>query len=364
MLHFLAICGELSLIKFKRILGYFINKMNTKIVLGLMLVATIITVPFFMRPRHNTVNTDVKVFTTFEEWKSQQNKIYASPAEQMYRMQNFNRNLMMINQVNNDKSLTYELGLNQFSDLTEEEFIAKYTGFQGVDQTADFVVPHVNKGVVNDNVDWRVVNAVLPVKNQQSCGSCWAFSAIGALESAWKLAGNQLTSFSEQQLVDCSQAYGNNGCNGGLMNNAFKYLLARGGIQTEQDYPYISRDSHCKEDATKFVGKIRTYSSINEQDCDGLLHAITNQPVSIGIAANAIMNYKSGIFNNKRCGYALNHGVVAIGYGEDQSQEYWLIRNSWGTTWGEEGYIRFARDDNKQEHGMCGICDAASYPVV
>lgn len=339
--------------------------MNTKTVLGLILVATIVTVPFFMRPRHVKINTDVKGYMSFQQWKSQQNKAYASPAEQMYRMQNFNRNLQTIQQVNSDKSLTYELGLNQFSDLSEEEFVAKYTGLQGVDTAADFVVPHVNKGVRNDGVDWRDQGAVNDVKNQGSCGSCWAFSAIGAIESAWKIAGNVLTSFSEQQLVDCSSAFGNHGCQGGLMNNAFKYLVkSAGGIETEAAYPYTAADGKCKFDATKVNGKIKTYSSINQRDCDGLLHAITSQPVSVGIAANAIMQYKSGIFNNPRCGTQLNHGVVAVGYGVEGKQEYWIIRNSWGASWGEKGYIRFARDDNKSEDGMCGICLAASYPVA
>jgi cathepsin L len=331
-----------------------------------MLVATIVTVPFFIRPRHRAVNTDVKDFITFEQWKNQQNKIYASPAEQMYRMRNFNRNLMMIQEVNNDKTLTYKLGLNQFSDLSEEEFIVKYTGFQGIDKNAEYATPHVNKGTINDdNFDWRQHDAVLPVKNQLSCGSCWAFSAIGAVESAWKIAEHQLTSFSEQQLVDCSSDFGNHGCQGGLMNNAFQYLLKKGGIMTEVDYPYTASDDHCKEDVLKFVGKIRTFSQIRQNDCDGLLHAITQTPVSIGIAANAIMSYKNGIFNNPRCGVQLNHGVVALGYGTDANtkQEYWLVRNSWGTTWGEDGYIRFFRDDNKTESGMCGICMAASYPV-
>jgi cathepsin L/cathepsin K len=305
----------------------------------------------------------LKDHTAFLQWKNSQNKAYASPKEEQFRKLNFYKNLRNIESVNTDASLTYKTALNQFSDLTEEEFVAKYTGFQPVD-SAD-AIPHVNTGVKDDDVDWRKQGAVNAVKNQGQCGSCWAFSAVGAVESAWKIAGNQLASFSEQQLVDCSTAQGNQGCNGGLMNYAFQYLIkVSKGIELESDYAYTAKDGKCAFDATKIKGTIRSYSVIAKNDCDGLLHAITNTPVSIGIAANAIMSYTSGIFNNPRCGTQLNHGVVVIGYGAEGTKEFWTVRNSWGGSWGEQGYIRFARDDNKREPGMCGICLSASYPVV
>jgi len=149
------------------------------------------------------------------------------------------------------------------------------------------------------------------------------------------------------------------------MNNAFNYWVKGSkGIATEAAYPYTARDGVCKYKDDMKTGAIKAFSAIAQQDCDGLLHAITQQPVSVGIAANAIMSYSSGIFNNPRCGTQLNHGVVAIGYGSQGAQEYWIVRNSWGDQWGEKGYIRMARDDNKKEAGMCGICLAASYPTA
>lgn len=336
--------------------------MNFKIVLGLAALAALTSVTF-INNRQKIERLHLKEHLAFIQWKATQNKVYASPKEELYRKMTFFRTLANIADVNSDAALTYKAAVNQFSDLTEEEFVAKYTGLQGVNE-AD-TIPHVNKGVKAADVDWRTQGAVNPVKNQGQCGSCWAFSAVGAAESAWKIAGNQLTSFSEQQLVDCSTKYGNHGCNGGLMNNAFNYWIKDSkGIASEAKYPYLARDSTCKYTEDEKSGAIRAFSSIAKKDCDGLLHAITQQPVAIGIAANAIMSYSSGIFNNPRCGNQLNHGVVTVGYGSENSQEYWIVRNSWGAQWGEQGYIRFARDDNKKEDGMCGICLSASYPTV
>jgi C1A family cysteine protease len=337
--------------------------MNYKIVLGLAAVAALSASSFFYN-RQQIQKLHLKDHLTFVQWKNTQNKAYSSPKEEQYRKLNFYRNLRDIEAVNTDASLTYKAGLNQFSDLTEEEFVIKYTGFTGVN-TEDGV-PHVNAGQINDDdVDWTTQGAVNPVKNQGQCGSCWAFSAVGAAESAWEISGQKLASFSEQQLVDCSSAYGNQGCNGGLMNNAFNYWIKSSkGIALESAYPYTAKDGTCKWDASMITGTIRAFSVIAQQDCDGLLHAITQQPVSVGIAANAIMSYTSGIFNNARCGTQLNHGVVAVGYGTQNGQEFWKVRNSWGASWGENGYIRFLRDDNKREPGLCGICLAASYPTV
>jgi len=197
--------------------------MNFKLVIGLAAIALAAGSSLYMN-RSRIQNLHLKDHLTYVQWKNTQNKAYSSPKEEQFRKLNFYRNHRNIQTVNTDATLTYKAGLNQFSDLTEEEFVAKYTGFVGVD--ASNSVAHVNKGEINDdNVDWRTQGAVNAVKNQGQCGSCWAFSAVGAYESAWKIGGHQLLSFSEQQLVDCSGSYGNQGCNGGLMNNAFNYWI-------------------------------------------------------------------------------------------------------------------------------------------
>ena len=328
--------------------------------------ATLLVAPTLFKRKENLQAGPV--FKAFKGWMTTHNKLYATPQEHLFRFGTFLQTLKKIEQISSDKSLTYTVGLNQFSDLTEEEFLAKFTGYTPSTENKDIVEDNRPRTqVTNDNVDWRQAGAVTPVKNQGNCGSCWAFSAVAAIEGAWKLAGNPLTPFSEQQLVDCSTAYGNNGCNGGLMTNSFKYLTKGAkGIETETDYPYKAVNQKCVYDEAKVKGIIRSYATIAANDCDGLLHALTIQPVSVAIAANAIMSYTSGIFNNSRCGTQLNHGVTAVGYGVDATSkaEYWLVKNSWGSSWGEQGYIRFIRDDNKSEPGMCGICMDTTYPIV
>lgn len=309
----------------------------------------------------------VELAEVFSQWKLTHNKFYATPNEDAYRLNVFHSNFLKISASNSVND--YVLSLNKFADLTEEEFLAKYTGLK-----PNLASTPVNEAVKTPktlqqtptNVDWRTQGAVNPVKNQGQCGSCWAFSAIAALESASKISGYSLYSMSEQQLVDCSAAEGNHGCNGGLMDNAFNYIKTVGGIQNETTYPYRAIDEKCKDNVALFLPpQITSWVDIVKDDCASLLTSIVQQPVSVAIAANAIQFYTHGVFSNKYCGTGLDHGVTAIGYGTDTTanKEFWLVRNSWGPNWGEHGYIRMDRNIQTKT-GICGICMQASYPVT
>merc|ERR1711973_213420 len=216
----------------------------------------------------------------------------------------------------------------------------------------------------DSSVDWRQKNAVTPVKNQGNCGSCWAFSTTGSVEGAAAIASGQLISLSEQQLVDCSKAEHHGGCNGGLMDYGFQYIEDNHGITTEQDYAYTARDGTCNgEKAAHHVVTVTDYKDVPRNNPDQLQQAVSQGPVSIAIEADksVFQLYKEGVFSDSGCGTNLDHGVLVVGYGTDAGQDYWIVKNSWGATWGEQGYIRLGKTESGA--GMCGMYEQPSYPV-
>lgn len=254
--------------------------------------------------------------------------------------------------------------MNSFADMTSEEFGAKHMGLisdlKVTDKCTGKQAPTTN---LPTEVNWADKGAVTPVKNQGQCGSCWAFSTTGSLEGSHFLSTSKLSSFSEQQLVDCSSSYKNQGCNGGLMDQAFFYIKDN-GITLEATYPYKGVGGKCNY--TPSSDKAWTISDCTDVTVDkeqALVAAIAQQPVSVAIQANhlSFQLYKTGVYSGA-CGTNLDHGVLAVGYGDLSGKKYIRVKNSWGASWGEKGYILIERTGDGK--GKCGINMAASFPLA
>jgi len=311
----------------------------------------------------------------FYSWLSEFKIKPASGEQFVHFLQNFANNEDLINSHNSKANVTYTLGHNQYSHMSFEEFrqymhlgIAKKPS----QLKADFVhAAPADLSAVPTSVDWTTAGAVTPVKDQGSCGSCWSFSTTGALEGAYYNKYKSLVSLSEQDLVDCDtikNGGSNLGCNGGDMDAAFSWTKKNGGLCTEATYPYTSgttqKSGTCNEKScTKIANSApASYSDVSTNSDSALMSAIAKQPVSIAIEADqaAFQLYKSGVFTGT-CGTNLDHGVLAVGYGTDSGSDYYKVKNSWGTSWGEKGYIRLVRGIS-QKGGQCGILMEPSYP--
>jgi len=314
------------------------------------------------------------VLEEWETWKMTHSKSYDSYLEEKFRLKIFMENKARVEKHNRLASMgkhSYELKMNHFGDLLNHEFRAIMNGYKmrSKNQTRPFqaatFIRNAHIEALPDNVDWRTLGAVTPVKDQGQCGSCWAFSTTGALEAMHFRKTGKLVSLSEQNLVDCSQDYGNQGCNGGLMDNAFQYIKENGGIDTERSYPYEGEDDVCRYDQ-KWKGAIDVgFVDVEMGNEIELQHAIASQgPCSIAIDAShlSFQFYSSGIYREPQCDPgALDHGVLLVGYGvEEDGSKYWLIKNSWSEFWGDNGYMKMARE----EDNMCGVATQASYPLV
>jgi len=290
------------------------------------------------------------------------------------RYEIFKANLLKI-EAHNAKNLSWTMGVNQFADLTEDEFadfLERSSGYH----SKEFREARRNRkknytdlaACSVSSLDWTQRGVVTPVKNQGNCGSCWAFSTTGAVEGAVAVATGRLVSLSEQELVDCGSETRNNGCNGGLMDYGFQYVMNHRGLCTENDYPYTaqtqkyycnSRRSSCEGEA----GRISSYADVRQSE-SSLQSAVCNGPVSVAIEADKMVFqlYNGGVLTGD-CGSDLDHGVLAVGFGSDGSYDYWKVKNSWGSSWGEQGYVRIQRNSGKYA-GECGILESASYPIV
>ncbi len=301
----------------------------------------------------------------FLEWSSKHKKVYKSEEEAFYRHSIFYKNLKEIER-RNTMGRSFSLKTNKYADMDSKEF--QHSLIHGYSPRKNYFRQHYSTfesvGALAESIDWVSAGAVTPVKNQGQCGSCWAFSTTGSVEGAWFLSTGTLESFSEQQLVDCSTAQGNQGCNGGMMDQAFQYIIQNGGICTEASYPYQAADGVCAKCTT--VGKINSYVDVQPNNETALMIAVMKQPVSVAVEADGFdwQFYSGGVVTDS-CGTNLDHGVLVVGYGTDTSLgDYWKVKNSWGPDWGESGYIRLGRGSKYAPNGQCGILMDPSYPVV
>ncbi|XP_074467720.1 pro-cathepsin H-like [Sebastes fasciatus] len=299
----------------------------------------------------------------FKQWMSQYTNVYDTE-EYHHRLRIFTENKKGIDR-HNAGNHSFTMGLNQFSDRTFEEFRKLFllTEPQNCSATNG---GHVSRaGPYPESVDWRMKgNVVTPVKNQGHCGSCWTFSTTGCLESVNAIATGKLIPLSEQQLIDCAKDFNNYGCMGGLPSQAFEYIKYNNGLMTEEDYPYKGYDDSCNFEPSLAAAFVLDVVNITSFDEKAMVDAVARlNPVSFGFEVTAdFMHYKEGVYTSTQCKSTpdmVNHAVLAVGYGaEENGTPYWIVKNSWGTAWGMDGYFLIERGKN-----MCGLAACSSYPL-
>jgi len=312
----------------------------------------------------------------WEAWKAKHRRSYTSPTEESLRMKIYMDNKARVARHNRraaNGEAAHHLKMNKYGDLLHHEFVSTLNGYRPRPNNTMLLsrslgatfIPNAVPHPLPKSVDWRAKGAVTPVKEQGVCGACYSFSAAGALEAMNFRKTGKLVELSAQNLIDCSVSTGNQGCKGGQMDNAYEYIRDNNGIDTAIAYPYEGVQGKCRYNPRHKGASDFGYVDISTGSEEELMHAVASRgPVSLAIDASheSFQFYSNGIYREDRCSSTkLDHAMLLVGYGEeDDGRKYWLIKNSWGSTWGEEGYLKLARDENN----MCGVATQASYPIV
>lgn len=348
--------------------------MNTKVIL--IITAVIAASVMFTKnsqPKLESIEVSYSTAKKFQLWKNSMNKLYNSPEEEKYRLQVFAKSLLEVERRNSAPGQTAVYGINKFSDLTEEEFITKYGSGERneVDLTEVKNTSYFQKKVGVDNlpqtIDWRTRGTITPVYNQGSCAAGYAFAATDALAAVHSIDKEDLWALSPQEIIDCSVSYGSHGCSGGRLIATFNYVQDH-AVQLSSSYPYTARLGTCKRSTSVFRYKPDEYKVVPPNDNTALQQAVNYIPVSVGIDASSLKSYTSGIVS-QGCGQNLNHDMLIVGYGTytsaetNTSTDYWLLKNSWGTNWGEKGYIKVKRTPGVSP-AICGVSKSAIFPWV
>ncbi|XP_054922130.1 cathepsin K-like [Dermacentor andersoni] len=325
-------------------------------------------------PPHPDDNIDIygNFGKAWDKFRKVYNKTYSTSQETVYREQVFRRTFHFLRTVDEqfkNGTRLFSVGVNHFADMTPDEVVANYTGYKPptLQQLADVPLYAPLFGDTPDSVDWRANGFVTPVKNQGQCGACWAFSATGALEGQLFKRTRRLVSLSEQNLMDCTgPRYGTNGCNGGQMVGAFQYVQDAGGLDTEARYPYRQGTNFQCQFSNSFEARrvsVTGYTRVpprNERVLQDALSRIGPISIAINASPQTFMFYKNGVYTEPNCDpRGLNHAVLLVGYGQDRGVPYWIVKNSWGTGWGEAGYVKILRNRN-----ICGMSEDASFPSI